>query len=264
VLSTSPIASFRHGSGVPLLLVHGDFNSGEQAWRRQIAAPPDRELLVIDRRGYGASIPADAPFTFSGDAADALAAADAAGWVRFDLAGHSYGGLVAIEIARTAPERIRSLMLIEPPYMALLPGDPDVVALREGTAAIWRNAGDMSDEEIALAFFSIIAGARETARMRESRAWPALVAQARRAVQAESPAGFPPDALLDFPPSLPVAVLTGGQSNPGLQAIARELHRRIPGSSLHRSTESGHAVQLDAACFNEALSTLDRQVGNLD
>jgi pimeloyl-ACP methyl ester carboxylesterase len=263
MLPTSPIAASLHGDGAPLLLVHGDFNTGAQAWRRQIADPASRLLLVIDRRGYGSSLPADPPFTFTTDAAAALAAADAAGWDRFDLAGHSYGGLVAIETVLRAPDRIRSLMLIEPPYMALLPDDPGVARMRDGVAAIWRNAAALSDEEIATGFFGIIAGPEETARMQGGRAWPALVSQARRAVLAESPADYPPEALLRLPARLPVAVLTGGRSNSGLQAIARELHCRIPGATLHISPEAGHAVQFDRLVFDEALASLSMRADEL-
>lgn len=257
--SRSPIFAARHGSGAPLLLVHGDFNTGAQAWRRQIAEPNGRELLVIDRRGYGESVPADPPFTFAADADAILAAADAAGWDRFDLAGHSYGGLVAIEATRRAPERIRSLMLIEPPYSQLLPDHPEVAAMWRGIGKVWASAGDMSDDEIAEGFFAVVAGPEETARMRTSRAWPALAAQARRAVAAESPAEYPEAAIADLPAGLPVAVLTGLQSNAGLQAIARELHRRIPGATLHVSPEAGHAVQFDRAVFDEAVASLDRR-----
>jgi pimeloyl-ACP methyl ester carboxylesterase len=253
----SPVAATMFGTGAPLLLVHGDFNTGAQAWRRQIADPAGRGLLVIDRRGYGESIPADPPFSFAADADAVLAAADAAGWGRFDLAGHSYGGLVAIETALHAPARIRSLMLIEPPYMGLLPEHPEVAAMREGVARIWQTAGDMSDEDIAARFFGIIAGPEETARMQASRAWPAIVSQARRAVMAESPASYPASATASLPAGLPVAVLTGGRSNLGLQAIARELHRRIPGATLHVSPEAGHAVQFDRAVFDQALASLE-------
>ncbi|MGI9255253.1 MAG: alpha/beta fold hydrolase [Thermomicrobiales bacterium] len=257
MLSRPPLASTLHGSGARMLLIHGDFSTGLQTWRRQISDPVGRELLVIDRRGYGGNSPAEPPFTFALDAEDALVASDESGWDRFDLAGHSYGGLVAIETARRAPARIRSLMLIEPPYMALLPEDPGVVAMREGITRLWEHAPTLPDEQIAEGFFTIIAGPEETARMRASRAWPAIVSQARRAVQAESAGLYPPGALIDLDPALPVAVLTGGRSNIGIQAIARELAHRIPGASLHVSPVSGHVVQSDRACFDAARDALD-------
>ncbi|MFM9107742.1 MAG: alpha/beta fold hydrolase [Chloroflexota bacterium] len=259
MLPGPPVHATLHGQGDPLLLVHGDFNSGAQAWKRQIADPGGRRLLVPDRPGYGASVPADPPFTIARDAAALLAAAAAAGWPRFDLAGHSYGGLVAIEMTRLAPDRVRSLLLVEPPYAQVLPDHPDIIALWRGIDPIWAAADSLTDDEIAEGFFAVVAGPEETGRLRANRSWPTLASQARRAVAAESPVAYPAEALADLPSGLPVAVLTGGRSNLGLQAIARELQRRIPDATLHVSPGAGHAVQFDAPLFADAVAALDRR-----
>ncbi|MCC6792694.1 MAG: alpha/beta fold hydrolase, partial [Thermomicrobiales bacterium] len=97
------------GTGPPLVLIHGDFNDGPGAWSRQIASlASEHRLLVVDRRGHGASPREPRPYTIAADARDVLDAVDARGIDRVHLAGHSYGGLVAIEIARQSPGRIRS------------------------------------------------------------------------------------------------------------------------------------------------------------
>jgi len=251
--SPPPLAVHRSGSGAPLVLVHGDFNDARQAWRRQLERPGGFDMLAVDRRGYGASVPAEPPFTIAGDAAEALEVATLAGFDRFTLAGHSYGGVVAIEMARRAPERVTGLVLVEPPHLALLPDHPEVTDLRGAVAELWRAHPGMTDEELATAFFSAIAGPEETARMKASRGWGKVVAQARRAVQAESPERYPASAVEGLRRDLPVVILTGGRSNPGLQAIAHDLAARIPGARLLVSPEAGHAVQFDEALFADAL-----------
>ena len=69
------------------------------------------DLLAHDQRGLGrSSIPAG-PYSMADYAADALALLDHIGWQTCALVGVSFGGMVAQEIAVTAPERITRLAL---------------------------------------------------------------------------------------------------------------------------------------------------------
>src|SRR5690606_31147064 len=112
------------------MLIHGDFSDGPGTWSDQMrAAAPGHRLLILDRRGCGQSPRGPVPYTIGGDAEDALEVAERAGAPSFHLMGHSYGALVAIEMVRRRPRAVASLHLIEPPYMSLLPHDPDVAAL---------------------------------------------------------------------------------------------------------------------------------------
>jgi pimeloyl-ACP methyl ester carboxylesterase len=100
------------GSGVPVILAQGVGVIGE-GWRPQIAALRDRHVLVApDNRGIGGSTPGPGSLTVEDMAADVLAIADAEGFDRFHLAGHSMGGLIAQEIALGAPGRVQSLALL--------------------------------------------------------------------------------------------------------------------------------------------------------
>lgn len=70
--------------------------------------PLSRRLLSVDFLGEDAS-----PFPSIADQAEAvLALADAAGLDRFSLAGASYGGVIALEIAVRAPDRVRKLDIL--------------------------------------------------------------------------------------------------------------------------------------------------------
>ena len=69
-------------------------------------------MLVHDQRGLGrTSVPAAQP-TMADYAADALALLDHVGWATTRLFGISFGGMVAQEIAVTAPERFERLVLV--------------------------------------------------------------------------------------------------------------------------------------------------------
>jgi pimeloyl-ACP methyl ester carboxylesterase len=242
-----------------MVLVHGDFGNGLIAWGHQMKALPGyHRLLVVDRRGHGASPREPRPYTIGGDAADVLDAADRAGVDRFHLVGHSYGGLVAVEVARRAPERVRSLHLIEPPYLGLLPEDPEVVRLVEETGAVFDRARSWGPERTAARFFEIVLGPSGLAELIAHPAWSDLVAEASRVADAERPSSYPPDALGDLRVSWPVRVYTGGQSHPALRRVARRLAESLPGAVLVEVPGATHAVQRWAEPFHRALLQVTR------
>jgi len=69
-------------------------------------------LLAFDYRGLGASTPSPGPYTMSTCATDALAVLDAVGWETTRVVGVSFGGMVAQELAVTAPHRVERLALL--------------------------------------------------------------------------------------------------------------------------------------------------------
>ena len=99
-----------HGAP-PILRLEG-MGGDLTGWRRTTPALA-RELRVIavDHRGNGLSDEPPGPCTMSTFVADALAVLDDAGADRAHVVGQSFGGMVALEIALTAPDRLRSLIL---------------------------------------------------------------------------------------------------------------------------------------------------------
>lgn len=75
------------------------------AWRR----------VALHRRGYDASGPALAPPAVRDDAADCIALLDALGVPAAHLLGFSYSTAVVLEVAATWPDRVASVVLVEPP-----------------------------------------------------------------------------------------------------------------------------------------------------
>ena len=69
-------------------------------------------LLRIDARGHGASSAKPGDYSLAMLADDVLAVADAAGFGRFALAGVSLGGMIGMELALRAPDRIEKLLPI--------------------------------------------------------------------------------------------------------------------------------------------------------
>ena len=69
------------------------------------------DVVAHDQRGLGETDVPPGPYTMADYAADALAVLDAVGWDRCRVIGVSFGGMVAQELAVTAPERVERLVL---------------------------------------------------------------------------------------------------------------------------------------------------------
>ncbi len=107
----------RGRSGPPLLFVTG-YMARRQVWALQVAHfSRFRQVVTYDRRGTGDSDRPDDGYGLEAQVGDLLAVADAIGWERFDLVGHSMGGYIAMAFAIRHPERVRRLgLLATAPY----------------------------------------------------------------------------------------------------------------------------------------------------
>ena len=102
--------------GQPVLALHGWLdNAASFIPLSQHLAELDLDLVLLDLPGHGhsASLPAGADYALNGAIHHVLDAADALGWERFILLGHSMGAGIASLLAAAAPERIQALVAIE-------------------------------------------------------------------------------------------------------------------------------------------------------
>ncbi len=109
------------GTGRRLLFCHGSGGSRESSRFAIDGLAVHATVAAHDQRGLGETgLRKDTldPFlgsdswTMADYATDALAFADSLGWSSFALLGISFGGMVAQEIAVTAPDRIERLVLL--------------------------------------------------------------------------------------------------------------------------------------------------------
>lgn len=113
VTPTSPALSYDlAGSGPPMLLIMG-FGMRGVVWEPTARhLRPHFSVCTYDHRDIGASDTVTTPYTMRDLALDAIRVLDALGWQDAHIVGVSMGGMVAQELALTAPERIRSLTLV--------------------------------------------------------------------------------------------------------------------------------------------------------
>lgn len=114
------------GSGPPIVFVHGSA-SDHRTWHGQLGAfADDFRAISYSRRHHWPNDPIPEGSSYSlmdhvDDLVQLLHKLDAA---PAHLVGHSYGGLVCLEVSSRAPDLVRSLVLMEPPVLALFVSVP--------------------------------------------------------------------------------------------------------------------------------------------
>ncbi len=136
-----------HGSGPPVVLVHGSIVGAEVTWRRQRELGARWRLLALNRPGFGAS-PAPARGDF--DAEAPLVAALLGG--SSHLVGHSYGGVVALCAAVLRPAAVRSLTVSEPGCLRVAAGVPAVDRQIANGTRLFEHAAELEPREFLRLF----------------------------------------------------------------------------------------------------------------
>jgi poly(3-hydroxyoctanoate) depolymerase len=100
----------RRGSGSPLLLITG-IGAHLDMWAPFARHAGERELIAFDPPGAGLSQRPLLPLRMPGLARVVTGLLDELGLERVDVLGYSFGGGLAQELARRAPDRVRRLVL---------------------------------------------------------------------------------------------------------------------------------------------------------
>jgi pimeloyl-ACP methyl ester carboxylesterase len=129
------------GAGEPVVLVHGSHIA--DAFAPLLAEPALTEryrLVLYHRRGFAASTHAEDPLSIAQQAADCHAFMQQLGVPRAHVVGHSYGGVIALQLALDAPDAVHSLALLEPALM-MVPSAPQFFDAMEPVVQMYE-AGD--------------------------------------------------------------------------------------------------------------------------
>ena len=124
------LAYEEHGSGPPILLVHGLAADARALAPVAETLASDARVIAHDRRGYGAS---GSPEPYTGttvmeqaeDAAAVLTGLGAAGAV---VAGEGFGALVALDLLLRHAALVRAAVVADPPLFALVPEATEALA----------------------------------------------------------------------------------------------------------------------------------------
>lgn len=104
------------GTGTPLVLLHG-LGNNYKSWSYALKRINYKKyrVIVLDLLGFGDASKPNIEYTPKDHAEAVIATLDALGIETSVVAGHSMGGIVAIEIAHHWPERVKHLALFGAP-----------------------------------------------------------------------------------------------------------------------------------------------------
>jgi len=100
-----------HGSGRPLVLLHGGLGSGEMFGPVLPLLADHHQVVAVDLQGHGRTADIDRPIDVRLMAGDIAALIDYLGLERPDLVGYSLGGGVALHTAAKYPDKAGRLVV---------------------------------------------------------------------------------------------------------------------------------------------------------
>ena len=100
-----------HGTGRPLILLHGGLGSGEMFGPTLPVLADHHEVIAVDLQGHGRTADIDRPIDIRLMADDIAALIDHLGRDRPDVVGYSLGGGVAFFTAVRYPEKVGRLVM---------------------------------------------------------------------------------------------------------------------------------------------------------
>ena len=226
------------------LLVHCSL-AHQGAWAGVVAGlTPSLRMTAFDLPGHGRSADWDGRGDYQG-----VAVSMAADLVEHqaDLIGHSFGATVALRLAIEQPQKVRSLILIEPVFFAVSRKNtsPSVNKHRAEYQEVV-DALDCGDTDKAASLFigAWGDGVPWPLQPGSQRAYAIARIQQIREIEPElydDRAGLI-DRLGKL--NLPVLILDGTRSPAIMSVVCDELQSRIPGATRHRIEGAGHLLPI--------------------
>jgi aminoacrylate hydrolase len=245
------------GRGPAVLMIQGVGAVGG-AWRPQIDGLADRfEMVAFDNRGIDGLPVEPGSVTIENMASDAIAIMDAKHVDRFHVVGHSMGGLIAQQIALTAPERVSSLSLLctfaRGQQGARPTASTMLIALRTriGTRRMRRHAFldlVMSRSLLRRVPRDLLAEYLRLLFGRDLADQPPIIREQLRAMDR-----YDASDRLPLLAAIPTLVVSAAEDRIALPAHGQELSRAIPGSRYIELQDAGHAAPIQCALEINAL-----------
>jgi pimeloyl-ACP methyl ester carboxylesterase len=104
-----------HGTGAPLVLLHGGFAAGEMFGPILPALAKDRRVVLADLQAHGHTADIVRPLRFESMAGDIAALIRHLGLASADVMGYSFGAAVALRTAMQHPAVVRRLVVVSEP-----------------------------------------------------------------------------------------------------------------------------------------------------
>ena len=242
-----------HGSGFPLLMIHGS-GPGVSAWANWRLNMPvlatHARVIAPDMVGFGyTDRPADAAYGKDLWVRHLLGLMDAFALDQADIVGNSFGGGLALAFAVRYPERVRRLVLMGSVGLSF--------PITPGLEAVWGYEPSIEAMRGLLDIFAL-----DRALVSDALAELRYRASIRPGVQESFAAMFPAprqhgvDALASDPAAIaalthPTLIIHGREDQVIPPDMGRRLFDLIPNAELHMFGHCGHWTHIErTSAFN--------------
>ncbi len=221
------------------------------------ALAPDVCITAPDMLSHGLSPDWDGQGDYF-DAVSRLSAAELT-WP-MDMVGHSFGAMIALKLAIEQPDRIRSLVLIEPVFFAIAKRDArHLFDQHEKGAEPIAEAFANGDKTLAARLFNRMWSTQNSTKWSDlperTRASMVRGIDAVPAVHAalydDAFGLLAPEALKRA--SMPTLLLSGSESHPVMPAICDGLKQRLPDAAHTKVYSAGHMLPISHPAETAAL-----------
>jgi pimeloyl-ACP methyl ester carboxylesterase len=179
-----------HGSGQPLVVLHGSFMTIELMGDLIPKLAKTRQVIAVEMQGHGHTADIDRPITHQHLADDVAALLRHLGIATADVYGYSLGGIVAWQVAIRHPDLVRKLVVVSATYTR-------TGSYPEVTAGIQQIKPEMFDGTPWRAAYDRVAP--------DPSAFTSLVR--RVAAQAAVPLDWPPESVREI--AAPTLIIIG-------------------------------------------------------
>jgi pimeloyl-ACP methyl ester carboxylesterase len=277
------LATAVKGEGQPLFFVHGGV-SDLRTWSNQVDAYSDRFRVIVYSRRYSrpnTPILEDADDPIEVHVNDLLALMGKLAHGPAHVVGHSWGALVALLAARSAPEKFSSMTLIEPPVVSLFVSIPPkplqmlslllkaprlaiaIAKLGGGALGPAEKAFRRGQDKRAIELFGNgVLGAQYFKALSEKRyrqVWENRGPDRAQALHHSFPSLIG-ESFLDV--SMPVLLVSGADSPAVFGLLNEALNQRLADTRICTIENASHIVHENAPeAFNAALARFLKSVG---
>ena len=230
---------------VPLVLVHGSWNSHED-WRLIVPRlAPSFRVLTYDRRGHSQSERPPGQGSVREDVADLAVLIEELGLAPAWVVGSSFGGSITLRLVGERPDLLRGVIAHEPPLFSLLAGDstqaPMLQQASEAIVAVVQRIAAGDHAGAAEQFIETVALGPGT--------WATLPPEACRVIIENAPTfldealdpeqlAFDIERIRTF--SQPALLTRGDQSPPLFAPVVAKLAQALPHVEVMTIPGAGH------------------------
>ncbi|WNK01169.1 alpha/beta hydrolase [Thalassospiraceae bacterium LMO-JJ14] len=249
-INNSIISVYDHGQGEPIVFLHSSASNAGQ-WNGVFKHLPDTyRVIAPNLLGYGFSSAWSGPghMRIADEARNVIALINRLG-IRAHLVGHSFGGAVAMHIAKSNPCLLQTLTLIEPSaFNVLASGTADDNKYHSEILALAQDVTEAVEARLyraaAQRFIDYWNGTGTFDAMPTERQKSTCAAMTKVAMEFGALGAEPPFVTSVEDIDIPTLIIAGTRSPKSVRCISRILNEKLKCARHRTIANAGHMLPI--------------------